>query len=59
MLECKRNEDQFSLDFSGNETQQADLLKRLIENGFPVVEFHGKTETLEDAFMSITKGITQ
>ena len=59
VLECKRNDDRFSLDFNGNETQQADLLKRLIENGFPVVEFHGKTETLEDAFMSITEGITR
>ena len=30
-----------------------------VENGHTVVEFQGKTETLEDAFMAITKGITQ
>lgn len=50
---------QISFEFSGDKTQQADLLKRMIEQKFPVLEFSGKSETLEDAFMSITEGIVQ
>ncbi len=56
---CELGNGRFSMEFSGNEDQQAALLKRMVENGFPVVEFNGKRETLEDAFMDITKGITQ
>ncbi|MGE3315751.1 MAG: ABC transporter ATP-binding protein [Planctomycetaceae bacterium] len=48
-----------SFAYSGDETAQRDLLKTLVQQGFPIVEFHGKTETLEDAFMAITKGIVQ
>jgi len=46
-------------EFSGNETERASLLKRMIEHNFPVIEYAGKSETLEDAFMSITEGIVQ
>ncbi len=56
---CQMSGDCFRLEFTGNEQQQAELLKRLIEHEFPIIEFHGKTQTLEDAFMSITRGITQ
>lgn len=59
VIECQRNGGQFSVAFTGNEPQQSELLKRMVENDFPVIEFHGKTETLEDAFMNITEGITQ
>lgn len=48
-----------SLQFSGDDKQRADLLKRMIEEGFQVVEFHAKSESLEDAFMAITQGIIQ
>lgn len=45
--------------FGGNETEQHELLKNMLAEGFPVMEFHSKSESLEDAFMAITKGITQ
>ena len=35
------------------------LLKRLVRAELDVVEFRGRVESLEDAFMAITKGITQ
>ena len=35
------------------------LLKNMVQEGFEVTEFQGKTESLEDAFMAITEGITQ
>jgi ABC-2 type transport system ATP-binding protein len=50
---------QVSFTFAGDGPAQAQLLRKLIEEGFEVVDFTGKTQTLEDAFMAITKGITQ
>ncbi|MBL4884009.1 MAG: ABC transporter ATP-binding protein [Planctomycetaceae bacterium] len=50
---------QFSFYFTGDKTQQTELLKGMIQKQFPVLEFSGKSETLEDAFMSITEGIVQ
>ncbi|MFV0443124.1 MAG: ABC transporter ATP-binding protein [Planctomycetaceae bacterium] len=50
---------QISFIFSGDPEAQALLLKGIIEAGIPVLEFTGKTQTLEDAFMAITRGITQ
>lgn len=46
-------------DFEGDARKQHELLKRMLELGYEVVEFGGHTESLEDAFMSITEGITQ
>ncbi len=51
--------DACSFEFEGEQVQQHKILKGIIENGFELLEFHGKTESLEDAFMAITKGITQ
>jgi ABC-2 type transport system ATP-binding protein len=48
-----------AFDFEGNDEEQHQLLKNLVAAGHPVIEFHGKTQSLEDAFMNITKGITQ
>ena len=48
-----------SFEFEGDESAQHQLLKQILANGFEVVEFRGKTESLEDAFMALTKGITQ
>ncbi len=48
-----------SFAFSGDDAAQRDLLNTLVQKSFPIVEFHGKSETLEDAFMAITKGIVQ
>jgi ABC-2 type transport system ATP-binding protein len=50
---------QVSFTFTGDADAQAALLKLMIEAQLPVVEFTGKTQTLEDAFMAITRGITQ
>ena len=50
---------QISFEFSGDKTQQVDLLKRMVKKEFPILEFSGKSESLEDAFMSITEGIVQ
>ena len=44
---------------TGNMEQQADLLKRLIENGFSVVSFANKQRSLEDAFLHVTRGRVQ
>lgn len=50
---------QVSFTFTGDPDAQAALLREMIKAGLSVVEFTGKTQTLEDAFMAITKGITQ
>jgi ABC-2 type transport system ATP-binding protein len=50
---------QVSFNFAADASAQAQLLRKMIEEGFEVLEFTGKTQTLEDAFMAITKGITQ
>lgn len=46
-------------EFEGDDTEQHQLLQNLMTAGHPIIEFHGKTQSLEDAFMNITKGITQ
>jgi ABC-2 type transport system ATP-binding protein len=46
-------------EFEGDPAAQRQLLLGLIQAGFPVLEFQGKSETLEDAFMHITKGVMQ
>lgn len=48
-----------TFDFSGDDAEQQQLLQRLLATGTPIVEFYAKTQSLEDAFMTITKGITQ
>lgn len=48
-----------AFEFAGDEPACAALLAAALQAGFRVVEYHGKTETLEDAFMAITRGIMQ
>lgn len=48
-----------SFQYDGDDSARARLLKHLIDSGAEVVEFQGKTENLEDAFMAITEGIMQ
>jgi len=50
---------QVSFTYLGDAAGQSTLLKGMIAAGIDVVEFTGKTQTLEDAFMAITRGITQ
>ncbi|MFN0054229.1 MAG: ABC transporter ATP-binding protein [Planctomycetales bacterium] len=48
-----------TFQFTGDDPQRASLLKHLIDQGAEVIEFSGKTDNLEDAFMAITEGIMQ
>ena len=48
-----------AVDFEGDDDTRCSLLRKLVEEGFEVAEFGGKAESLEDAFMAITKGIVQ
>ena len=47
------------LTFAGGDADKAALLKSLLTAGFEVAEFASQTESLEDAFMALTEGITQ
>lgn len=46
-------------EFAGDEREQAKLLKAMIADGLEVLSFQGRTQSLEDVFMAVTKGITQ
>ncbi len=59
VLACQESGSRLRIDFGGDPRQQHELLRRMLGEGFPVTEFSGKVETLEDAFMDITRGITQ
>jgi len=48
-----------SFEFEGTQQDQHNLLKTMMNEGFPIVEFRGKVESLEDAFMDLTRGLTQ
>jgi ABC-2 type transport system ATP-binding protein len=48
-----------SFEFEGDQHAQHQVLKNMMSEGFPILEFRGKVESLEDAFMDLTKGITQ
>jgi ABC-2 type transport system ATP-binding protein len=56
---AESNGSAVAVEFEGDEPGRAALLRGLVAEGFPVLEFGGKTESLEDAFMAITKGIVQ
>jgi ABC-2 type transport system ATP-binding protein len=44
---------------AGDESDEADVLKDMIHDGFRVVAFGARRRTLEDAFMQVTKGLVQ
>jgi hypothetical protein len=48
-----------AFEFSGDDAALCGLLRHLIREELDVVEFRGRSETLEDAFLAITKGVTQ
>ena len=54
-----RNQHVVTCNFNERDTAQHELLKRMLDAGFPIVEFHGQQESLEDAFMALTEGVTQ
>ncbi|QDT17732.1 ABC transporter ATP-binding protein [Alienimonas californiensis] len=45
--------------FDGEDAERAALLRNMLAAGFEVTEFAAETESLEDAFMALTEGITQ
>lgn len=48
-----------TFSFDGDDAAKSRLLAELVRQEFPVVEFQSKAESLEDAFMAITKGVMQ
>lgn len=48
-----------TVSFSGDDDAQHELLKALVNSGVRVISFEAKTQTLEDAFMRITRGELQ
>ena len=50
---------EIKFQFAGDQHQQAELLKTLIDNQCRIVEFASQRKSLEDAFLSVTKGRVQ
>jgi ABC-2 type transport system ATP-binding protein len=48
-----------TFEFSGDEAAMCELLRVLVRSDLDVVEFRGHSESLEDAFLAITKGVMQ
>lgn len=48
---------QVQVRFGGDDAMQRELLRALVESGFPVVSFHEEEANLEDVFLEITKGV--
>ena len=48
-----------TFEFMGVESELSAILRRLVRAELDVIEFRGRVKSLEDAFMAITKGITQ
>lgn len=44
------------LDFTGTQEEQAEVLKMLVESGYPVTQFMEQGADLEDVFLRVTKG---
>ena len=50
---------EIKFQFAGNPEQQAELLKNLVNNECRIVEFASQRQSLEDAFLSVTRGRVQ
>lgn len=48
-----------SFSHLGDEASEADLLREIVQAGFRVAAFGGKTKSLEDVFMQVTEGLVQ
>ncbi len=51
------NGDRVLVELEADETQLAQILTRLIDEGIPLRSFNDKEPTLEDVFMMVTKGL--
>ncbi|MEG6616217.1 ABC transporter ATP-binding protein [Peptococcaceae bacterium 1198_IL3148] len=49
--------NQARIVYHGDKTDQSQLLKNLIEQGFPVLQFAEQQGSLEEAFMAVTKEV--
>jgi ABC-2 type transport system ATP-binding protein len=49
----------FLFEFTGGDEDQAALVGRLVQAGFPVLEFSAQAAGLEDLFIEITEGRVQ
>ncbi len=58
-MNIERHDSQVSFDFSGSVAQQAELLAKIIQEGFRPIEFGSQQQSLEDIFMQITTGAVQ
>jgi ABC-2 type transport system ATP-binding protein len=46
-------------NYEGDRASEADLLRAMINDGMPVVEFGAKHKSLEDVFLHVTEGQVQ
>jgi ABC-2 type transport system ATP-binding protein len=46
-------------NYAGDRQSEAELLRAIVEAGFPVVEFGAKHKSLEDVFLHVTEGRVQ
>ncbi len=51
--------DALEVPFTGDDGAASDLLRRLVEQGIPVLSFAEATSDLEDIFLAVTKGEVQ
>lgn len=59
ITELEAEANLITLNHEGGETEQAVLLRELVEAGFPIIEFASKTKSLEDVFLHVTEGRIQ
>lgn len=52
-------ENSVTFDYAGDDQSRVKLLQHFVREGAEILEFQGHSESLEDAFMAITKGIMQ
>ena len=53
----KEGDPELNVNFNGDKVAIAHLLKQLVVADVPVLAFNEETDTLEDLFMKLTKGI--
>jgi ABC-2 type transport system ATP-binding protein len=56
-ITCDQNTVRFLHD--ADEATEVELLKQLVQAGFPVIEFGSQPKSLEEVFMQVTKGRVQ
>lgn len=54
--EARETGDGALFSYDGDASFKADLLRRLLDDGFRITDFHSATSSLEEAFMAVTDG---